>query len=216
MKNSDLINYNLTKISLIDEELKGINEEKNDYIKKIDNKLKINKLIERMRTTKKQVFMIVLISIFCYIFIKKIIYSCLLSMVITLFINIIFEILLEIFKIDKSDIKKITEYADNINYLLLKRNTYINLYKYAIYGKKALYDNIRMKIKDEKYYDYDKFLDNFSFDLDSYEYVTLNEMKNKENILTKNIKEEIILEINSPNNRFNLSIDELNLIASKI
>jgi hypothetical protein len=41
-------------------------------------------------------------------------------------------------------------------------------------------------------------------------------MKNMEKLLIKNIKEEVILEINSPNNRFNLSIEELNLIASKI
>ena len=52
MQNNDLISYNLTKISLIDEELKSINEEKDNYIKKLDSKLKINKMIEKCRVTK--------------------------------------------------------------------------------------------------------------------------------------------------------------------
>lgn len=216
MQNSDLVNYNLTKISLIDEELKSINEEKNDYIKKLDKKLFINKLIERFRSTKVEAIMIILISLICYIFIKKIIYSCLLSITIIVFINIIYEILLDIFKIDNNSINKITDYAERISNLLYKRNTYISLYKYTIYGKQELYDNIRKKIKDEKYCDYDRCIDDLLFESDSYEYLTLNEMKNMEKLLIKNIKEEVILEINSPNSRFNLSIEELNLIASKI
>lgn len=216
MKNSDSVNYNLTKISLIDEEIKDINEGKNNYIKKLDNKLRINKMIEKCRVTKVEVIMVILVSLICYIFIKKFLYSCLLSVIILVFINLIFEILLEIFKIDTNDIKKITDYADKMNNLLYKRNLYISLHNYAKYGKQALYDNIRKKIKDEKYCDYDKCLDDSLFDSDSYEYLTLLEMKNKENILIKNIKEEVILEINSPNSRFNLSIEELNLIVSKI
>lgn len=216
MQNNDLISYNLTKISLIDEELKSINEEKDNYIKKLDSKLKINKMIEKCRVTKIEVIMLVLISLICYIFVKKFVYSCLLSIVIIVFINLIFEILLDIYKIDKDSINKLTDYAEKISNLLCKRNTYINLYNYSKYGKQALYDNIRKKIKEEKYCDYDKCLDDSLFDMDSYEYLTLVEMNNKEKTLIKNIKEEVILEISSPNNRFNLSKEELNLIANKI
>lgn len=216
MQNNDLISYNLTKISLIDEELKSINEEKDNYIKKLDSKLKINKMIEKCRVTKIEVIMLVLISLICYIFVKKFVYSCLLSIVIIVFINLIFEILLDIYKIDKDSINKLTDYAEKISNLLFKRNTYINLYNYSKYGKQALYDNIRKKIKEEKYCDYDKCLDDSLFDMDSYEYLTLVEMNNKEKTLIKNIKEEVILEISSPNNRFNLSKEELNLIANKI
>lgn len=216
MQNNDLVNYNLTKISLIDEELKSINEEKDNYIKKLDSKLKINKIIEKCRVTKIEVIMLIIISLICYIFVKKFLYSCLLSIVIIVFINLIFEILLDIYKIDKDSINKLTDYAEKISNLLFKRNTYINLYNYSKYGKQALYDNIRKKIKEEKYCDYDKCLDDSLFDMDSYEYLTLVEMNNKEKTLIKNIKEEVILEISSPNNRFNLSKEELNLIANKI
>lgn len=216
MKNADLIQYNLSNISLIDKDIKSINEDKNKYLDKINTKFKINKNIEKLRAKVFQSILIIAISLTTYLNMRNIITSILISLAVIFIINMIIKVLLSIFKIDNNYLDRVNEYTDKVNSLLSKRNTYINLYKYSKYGEKAIYDNIRLKVNNKKFYEYDKYMDSLFLEKDSYEYKTLNEMRNKEHLLVNNIKNKVYMELNSPVKTEKLSNEQLKLIDSML
>ena len=66
-----------------------------------------------------------------------------------------------------------------------------------MYGENALYNNIKLRINNEKFYEYDKYIPSLNLDKDSYEINTLNQMSYKEELLRKSIKNKVYWELNS-------------------
>mgnify|MGYP003295741022 CR=1 FL=1 len=127
------------------------------------------------------------ITLIAYKKISNVIIVGLVSAIILSLFNLVVCRLISIFKLDESYIEKSEEYKDRLEKLYIKRNTYVNLYNYTMYGEKSLFNNIKSKISNEKYYDYSLNVNLFSNNKRSYEYVMLNEIALREDRLLSKV-----------------------------
>ena len=215
MQRKDIINYNLTQISEVDKKINKLKTEKKIYMDMNEKKYNIYDLFSKMQGKLFLTIIIVSISFIAYNELEDVLQSVLLTLGIVLGFNILINILLKIFKPDENYNMMIEEFEHNINELLQKRNTYINLYNYALFGEKALYNNIKSKIYYGKSYEYDS-INNLNYSKDSYEYLTINEMKYKENKLIKSIKNKVSVSLRLPNNDEKISREQLLTIQSAL
>lgn len=212
MGNNELIEYNLSKISTIDKEIEENNKEKNkliDYYDKRYNKyLFFNKLLSK----NFQAIFISILTIVVFILVMDSFYTILITLNILSFVNIIINMLVNVYEIEESYVERLESYNKKNDKLLLKRNSYINLYNYSVYGESALYNNIRLRINNEKFYEYEKYIPNLDLDKDSYEINTLNYMKHQEELLKNSIKNKVYWELNSLVKTEKLTNEQLKLI----
>ena len=212
MSNSELIDYNLSKISELDEIIEENNREKNKYIEY--NNKKYNKFIffDKLLSKRFQTLLVSIITITIFILVIDPFYSILISLNIISLINLIINIFVNIFEVDEDFSEKLEKYKNKNDELLLKRNSYVNLYNYCMYGENALYNNIRMMINKEKYYEYEKIIPSLDFDKESYEISTLNKMNKEEKVLKESIKNKVYWELNSPVKSEKLTNEQLKMI----
>lgn len=216
MNKEEILKYNLTKISAIDKEIKENNNNKNSMYEHNMKRLNIYNILLKFTNKYIQILMILLTSIIVYIILQNGIYTSLLSMIIVIIYNSILLISLNTLKPKDSYNKKIDEYNKQNTELYIKRNTYINLYNYTLNKDKAIIDNIKLRINKKKYYEYDKYIDKYSNQKDSYEFITLNQMKNDEDSLIECIKNKIYWELNPSFKTEELTNEQLKLIADAI
>lgn len=215
MHKNDLLNYNLSQISNLDKKISDLRKEKEKYIEKNEKKYNIYDLFSKMQERIFLTILIIAISLIIYNEVGNSIITILITIGIIVAFNMLIIGILKIFEPDYNFSQKLLEYNENVNELLQKRNSYINLYKYAMYGDKALYDNIKSKIYKGKSYEYD-VINNLNYKEDSYEFVTLNEMMNKEKNLVKLIREKVSLSLKLQINDENLSKEQLNMIQNAL
>jgi len=214
MQRKDIINYNLTQISEVDKKINKLKSEKKVYTELNEKKYNMYDLFSKMQG-KLFLTIIVSLAFITYNELEDALQSVLLTLGIVLGFNILISILLKIFKPDENYNLMIEKFEHNINELLQKRNTYISLYNYAVFGEKALYNNIKSKIYYGKSYEYDS-IDNLNYSKDSYEYITINEMKSKENKLIKSIKNKVSVSLRLPSNDEKISREQLLTIQSAL
>lgn len=204
------INYNLKKISEIDKLLILNQEEKEAYINKHNYLFLMEKILKVLSNEKMIFILLIIIStiLFKHNKIKTIIYS---SIFILLY-NSILIIIGYIFKIPKDYYDKLEEYASNRKLLLIKRNLYINLYNYSINKENSILNNIRFRINNKYFLDYDKYKNQKWLKDDLYAYATLKEMEYKEIVYTNIIRNRIELELISPYYNEDISKEKLKSI----
>ena len=208
MQRQEEINYNLMQISEVDKKINKLKKEKKVYMDINEKKYNMYDLFSKMQGKLFLTIIIVALAFITYSELEDVLQSILLTGGIVLVFNIIITILTKIYKPDENYNLIIEEFENNINELLIKRNTYINLYNYALFGEKALYDNIKSKIYNGKSYEY-KSIDKLNYSTDSYEYITINEMRYKENNLIESIKNKVSIALKLPNNDEKLSKEQL-------
>lgn len=215
MQRQEEINYNLTQISEVDKKINKLKSEKKTYMDINEKKYNMYDLFSKMQGKVFLTIIIIAISFITYNELEVIHESVLLTLGIILAFNLIVNIFLKIYKPDENYNLIIEDFENNINELLQKRNTYISLYNYALYGEKALYKNIKSRIYDGKSYEYDS-IDKLDYSTDSYEYKTINEMKDKENKLIKGIKNKISIALRVPDNDEKISKEQLLIIKNAL
>ena len=215
MQRKDIINYNLTQISEVDKKINKLKSEKKVHTELNEKKYNMYDLFSKMQGKLFLTIIIVSLAFITYNELEDALQSVLLTLGIVLGFNILISILLKIFKPDENYNLMIEKFENNINELLQKRNTYISLYNYAVFGEKALYNNIKSKIYYGKSYEYDS-IDNLNYSKDSYEYITINEMKSKENKLIKSIKNKVSVSLRLPSNDEKISREQLLTIQSAL
>lgn len=211
MHKNDLLNYNLSQISNLDKKISDLRKEKKKYVEKNEKKDDMYDLFSKLQERIFLTILIIAISLIVYNEAGNALVTVLITGAIMIVFNIVVIVILKVVEPDCDYSKKVTDYNEELSRLLQKRNTYINLYNYAMYGDKALYNNIKAKIYNGKSYEYDA-ISNLNYSEDSYEYITLNEMKIKETNLIKIIKNKVSLSLKLPTNDENLSKEQLNLI----
>lgn len=216
MKKEELLEYNLIKISDIDSKIKDNNYKKNHMYEKNIRKLNIYNKLSKLMNKYVQLILVLILSIIIYINVHNGIITTLVSIVITILLNSLLLLLLNILKPKDNYKSKIDKLTYENNELYTKRNTYINLYNYTLNSDKTIMNNIKLRINRKKYYEYDKYIGQYSNNKDSYEFITLNKMKKEENILIESIKNKIFWELNPNFKTEQLSKEQLKLIADSI
>lgn len=211
MHKKDLLNYNLSQISDLDKKISNLRKEKEKYVKKNEKKDNMYDLFSKLQERLFLTIIIVALSLFVYNEVENPIITILVTALIIIVFNIIIIFILKRVEPDYNYSKVLMEYDININEFIQKRNTYISLYNYAMYGDKALYNNIKSKICSGKSYEYD-IINNLNYSKDSYEYTTIIEMKTKEKTLINVIKNKVSFLLKFSHNYENLSKEQLNTI----
>lgn len=213
MNNDDLIKYNLSHISDIDRDIKKNIKEKNDFIKHHAKRFKIYKFFTKLTNRMFQTLLILLTSLIVTLIFIDPVYSILISLNIIVFVNLIINIFINIYETKENFIEEVCKYRREYNELIIKRNSYVNMYNYLKYGDESLLNNIKLKINKEDFYQYELGISKFDNEKDSYEYKTLSLMKEKEENIKKNLIDRVNYEMKTNNKTENLTDDELRLIA---
>lgn len=212
MDNKESLEYNLSKISDIDKEIEDNNKKKNKFIEHNEKKYEKCLFFESLLTRRFQAIFILIVTITVYISVINPLYSILISLNVVSFVNLLINMFISIYEIDESYSEKLEEYNKKNEELLVKRNSYINLYNYCMYGEDALYNNLRLRINNENFFEYDKCISNLDMDKDSYEICTLTKMQHEEEILRRSIKNKVYWELNSPVKTESLTTEQLKSI----
>lgn len=205
------INYNLQKISKIDEQLVLNGKNKEAYINKYSYIFLLSKILKILSNKLLLFIFIVIVTIISNStpFIT-IIYD---SIFVIIYNSIIF-IMGYIFKIPDDYYTNINMYSKNRELLLNKRNLYVNLYNYSKNKEKLVLNNIRLRINNKYFLDYHKYKNQKWLKEDIYAYATLKEMYYKEIIYTNIIRNRIELELISPNYSEEIPKDKLKSILN--
>ena len=207
MGTKSLLEYNLSKISEIDKELLDNNEKKNKFLSYHSKRYNIYSFLEKLTDRIFQTILIVLTTIIVYLVFKDPFYSILISLNIIIFVNLI----ITLFETKEDFLTDLCVYRKKHNELMKKRSCYINLYNYTLNGDQTILNNIKLRINQGSYCDYDK-VDLSDISNNSYEYKTLKIMSKKEKIMKNSIKNKVYWELNSPIKTEKLSTEELNTI----
>ena len=212
MEYNNLAEYNLSKISDIDKRLMENNKQKNKFMKYHSKRYKIYKFLTKLTGRLFQTILILASTIIVYLLFNNPFYSVIISLNFISFVNLLINMFITIFETKDDFLLELCKYRKEYNELIDKRKCYINLYNYSLYGDVTILNNIKLRINNGSYCDYNNSLC-LGFDSNSYEVNTLNIMKKKEDKLRNSIKNKVYWELNSPLKSENLSMEELRTIS---
>lgn len=215
MGSMNLIQYNLSKISEIDKQLLKNNEEKDKFLNYHTKRHKIYNFLEKLTDRTFQTMMIILSTVISYVIFKDPINSAIISINFIVFVNLILMIFITMYETKEDFLTELCTYRKKHNDLMKKRGYYINLYNYALKGDQTILNNIKLRINNGSYCEYDNLKD-FDIKNNSYEYKTLKIMSKKEKMMKESIKNKVYFELNSPVRSENLSTEELNTIQNAL
>lgn len=216
MKKDELVKYSLSKISQLDKMLNDNSKNKKLFINKYSLNFKICDFINKIYTSKLFVIMVMFIAFLSYFLIQIAWISILISLGLIALINMIMLMTVKLLLPNKKYYNVISNYNLESKELLLKRNTYINIYNYLEKGDSAIIDNIKLKINNKVAYNYEDILNTTWLNEDEYASYFVKSMHNKENIMIKDIKQQIELEISNPSDNLNISLEQLQKIQSAL
>ena len=209
-------NYFKDKVDEIDTIIKDRIKYKKSLNKKLCNNVKIYNFVYKLCNRFFQTMLVFSVCTITYISYEDIATSALYSILVLLITNAIRAILLIVYKPDGLKYNELQECIDSIKDLSLKRTIYMSIYDYSINGEESIMNNIRRKINNKNYLEFDKYLDEEWIREDSIVYNKLIEMKVKEDELTDTIKNRIHLELNYPEYSEELSVEQLKFIQAAL
>ena len=209
-------NYYKDKLDEVEKKLKKQLRYKKSLNKRLYNNVKHYNFIYKLSNRFFQSMLVFSVCTITYLSYKNILTSALFSILVLLITNIIRVIFLYIYKPDGLKLHELQELVDSINDLARKREVLFSIYDYSINGKLSIMNNIKRKINDKKYLNYDSYLDEEWIKNDSVLYHKLIEMKVCEDELTETIKNKIYLELNYPEYSEELTLEQLNLIQNAL
>lgn len=203
---NDKTNYNLQKISEIDNLLILNMEDKEAFIKKCNERYKLSKIVKIL---SNKTILVILVIINTFINKDNMTKAILSTLFILIVYNSLVALIIHICKIPKSYCYKIDEFNKIRELLLIKRNLYVNLYNYSKNKEKLILNNIKLRINNKYFLDYSKYKNQNWLKDDLYAYTTLKEMQYKEMVYTDIIRNRIELELMSPNYNEEIPKEEL-------
>lgn len=209
-------NYYKDKLDELDKKINNRIKYKKNLNKKLSNSVKLYNFIYKLSNKFFQTMLVFSVCTITYISYEDITTSALYSILVLLITNILRAILLIIFKPDGLKYNELQECIDSIKDLVLKRTIIMSIYDYTINGEDCIINNIKRKINNKNYLEFDKYLDEEWIKQDSKIYNKLIEMKVKEDELTNTIKNRIYMELNYPEYSEELPIEQLKLIQSML
>lgn len=188
------MNEHLINISRIDKEIEDTKNDKNKYIYSKQHRIEIVDFLSYFVKSKFHILLIILLSIAMQNITSSFIKTFIFTSIIVLIFNLIIVLLIKFNKMDERYYNKIELYNESINKSLNERYKEVILYKYSIDKNKFLLNNIKLRINNNYYLDFDNYLENNM--LSSKEIILFKKMKEEEEILINNIKNEINYQIN--------------------
>lgn len=205
--NNEVIKYNLEMISDIDKDIENNRKSRNDYINSYKTIFRLNKFFTMLSSSKVLTFMIVKIALVMFLLLHNPVIVTLVTTVAVLLYNIIIRLFIEAFTPSEEYYNTLDEYDKLKNELVVRRNLYISMYDYSVKGESSLLNNIKLKINNKEFVDYElyknaEWLSNKSATI-------LEEMSLKEKMLVNSIKNRIDWELNSNMKYDDISNDKL-------
>lgn len=188
------MNEHLINISNIDKEIEEVKKEKRKYISSKQHRIDVASFLSYFVKSKFHILLIILLSITMNSLTNSFIRTFTITSIIVLIFNLIIIILINLNKMDDRYYNKLELYNESINKLLKERYKEVIFYKYSQDKGKFLLNNIKLRINNSYYLDYDNYLENNI--LSSKEINIVKKMKEEEDILINNIKNEINYQIN--------------------
>ena len=208
--------YNLKKIEKIDKEITQNREEYNKYVDSYRGVFATNRVLRKISNKVVPLLGGVLTAIIIFLITFNPFITAGLTLVIWVFINIVIHLMIKMTDPKEEYINKLEEYDNTYKELINQRNAYVNLYYYSINGDDAIINNIRLRINNKEYFEYDAYFDKIWLNQDVYAYKTLQEMKQKEKIFTTSIKNQVDWELRYPEKNTELSVDKLYFIHNAL
>ena len=211
-----MTNYFKDKVDELDREIKDRIKYKKSLNKKLYNNVKIYNFVYKLCNRFFQTMLVFSVCTITYISYEDVATSALYSILVLLITNMLRAILLVIYKPDGLKYNELQECIDSLKDLSLKRTIVMSIYDYSINGEESIMNNIRRKINNKNYLEFDKYLDEEWIREDKQLYNKLIEMKVKEDELTNTIKNRIYWELNYPEYSEELSVEQIKLIQAAL
>ena len=208
--------YNLKKIEYIDKDIIKNREEYNKYVESFEGKFATNKFLKKISNRTVTMISIIILALIIFLITFNPFITVGLTIVLIVIVNIIASIIIDKTEPTEEYLDKLDEFEHNYKELIHQRNAYVNLYYYSINGDDAIINNIKLRINNKEYFEYDAYFDKVWLNQDVYAYKTLQEMNRKEKIFTTSIKNKVDWELNYPEKSTELSTDKLYFIHNAL
>ena len=209
-------NYFKDKVDELDREINKKIKYKKYLNKKLYKNLMLYNFVYKLSNRFFQSMLVFSVCTITYISYRDIPTSALYSILVLLITNILRAILLIIYKPNGLKYNELQECIDSIKDLLIKRKIIMSIYDYTINGEESIINNIKRKINNKEYLEFDSYLDEEWIKNDNLVYSKLIEMRVKEDELTDTIKNKIYLELKYPEYSEELTVEQLKLIQNAL